>query len=369
MRILAVDDELSILELLSEALPVMGYDEVETATSAQEALDLLQSDRGTFDCFLLDIQMPFIDGIELCARIREMSTYKDTPIIMLTAMSEKAYVDAAFQKGATDYLTKPFDMLELSTRLKLAAHRHVTDEHQNVAARAALPSPEAVADPETLDGVERVISLTAFENYVLQLTRARLVTAGLYAIKIPELSKPIKGLTDGEERQWRVEIAQSISQATQYDQSIISYAGKGVFLVLNKSWGTKRKETLQNSIRAIFAELDSDMPTNKRLAPTVAVGSPVSLPAFGRAFTLSYLHKAIQRAEALCEPVPEQKKGLWRKRKRAQPNEEVQAREYKKILSELISEFDPLEAAEQGQKIVSQKVAAMPTPRQLRTAV
>lgn len=370
MRVLAVDDELSILELLDEALPVMGCDDVKTASSAQEALDLLDTSQPDIDLFLLDIQMPFMDGTELCARIREKAAYKDTPIIMLTAMSEKAYVDAAFQKGATDYLTKPFDMLELSTRLKLAARRNEVEDRPSIAARKALPAPVALAaDPDSLSGVERVISLTAFENYVLQLTRARLMTAGLFAIKIPELAKPLKNMTDEDERQWRLEIARSISQATQYDQSIISYAGKGVFLVLNKSWGTNRKETLHRSILDIYGELDSELPASKRQMPTVVVGSTVSLPAFGRAFTLSYLHKAIQRAEMLCETKPEKKRRLWRKRKSSKTELELQAREYKKILSEFIGEIDPLDVAEQGPKIVARKVASLPTPRQLRTAV
>ena len=368
MRILAVDDERSILELLTEALPVMGCDQVKTASSAQEALDMLDTTSTDFDCFLLDIQMPFMDGIELCERIRAMSAYRETPIIMLTAMSEKAYVDAAFQKGATDYLTKPFDMLELSTRLKLAAHRSEVGDHNAAHSDTPLIASTS-ADPDSLDGVDRVISLTAFENYVLQLTRARLMTAGLFAIKIPELAKPPKDMTDGEERQWRTEIARAISQATQYVQSIISNAGKGVFLVLNKSWGTNRKETLQNAILDIYAELDSELTSNKRPTPTIVVGSVVSLPAFGRSFTLSYLHKAIQRAEALCETKPEKKRSWLKRKTTAKPAQDTQAREYKKILSEFIGEIDPLDVSEQGKKIVARKVSPLQTPPQLRTAV
>ena len=369
MRILAVDDEQSILELLTEALPVMGFDHVQTASSAQEALDLLSREDNRFDCFLLDIQMPFIDGIDLCERIRAMARYRDTPIIMLTAMSEKSYVDAAFQKGATDYLTKPFDMLELSTRLKLAAHRHVAEEQTLANAKTAIPLIQSdKSDPDALDGIERVISLTAFENYVLQLTRARLMTAGLFAIKIPELAKPPKGMSDNDERQWRTQIARAISQATHYDQSIISHAGKGVFLVLNKSWGTNRKETLHNAILDIYGELDTDLPAGKRPKPTIIVGGVVSLPAFGRSFTLSYLQKAIQRAEAQCETKPE-KKEHWLKRRTNAKSQDTQAREYKKILSEFIGEIDPLDVSEQGKRIVARKVAALPTPRQLRTAV
>lgn len=361
MRVLAVDDERSILELLSEALPVFGFDEVYKASSAQDALDLLSTEKPQIDCFLLDIQMPYMDGIALCGEIRRLEAYKDVPIVMLTAMSEKAYVDEAFKMGATDYVTKPFDMTELSTRVRLACRRKHT---------APTNSNKSVAQdgPETLDGVERVISLAAFENYILQLTRARLVTSGLFAIKIPELAVAPAGLSVSQERQFRTHVAQAISQASQYDQSIISYAEDGVFVVLNKSWGTNKKETLQKTIGEIFENLDTDDPALKRLKPTVFVGGTVSLPAFGRPFTLSYLQKAIQKAEQLCakeqlEAAPP------RKRLKRRRGPEPHMREYKKIFSELIADIDPI-GDERKKKIVPRRVAALsPSVQQTRTAV
>lgn len=366
MRVLAVDDEVSILELLSEALPVLGCESVKTAQSADDALQILRDEQPEIDCFLLDIQMPFKDGTVLCAEIREIEQYRTTPVIMLTAMSEKAYVDAAFQSGATDYLTKPFDMTELSNRLKLAAHRHKMDKNNDNLGNAI--SSASSVDPESLDDVERVISLTAFENYVLQLTRARLVTSGLFAIKVPQLEKPAKGTSDSDERQLRVLFAKTISQATQYDQSVISYAGKGVFLVLNKTWGTNKKETLHASIYSIFGELDKGTSLTAGSIPEFVVGSVVSLPAFGRSFTLSYLHKAIQRAESLCEVAPA-KKSKWRQKFSRIREKESQTHEYQKLLTELIGELGPLEDNAPKQKVAPRRVVSLSTPPQLRTAV
>jgi CheY-like chemotaxis protein len=70
-----------------------------------------------FDCFILDVQMPGMDGIELCRQIRAIEVYKDTPIIMNTAVADRDYIDAAFAAGATDYLTKPVDEVEVKARL------------------------------------------------------------------------------------------------------------------------------------------------------------------------------------------------------------------------------------------------------------
>ena len=120
MRILSVDDDPIILELLVAVLASMGHTEVTTAESAVEAFEIIKNDPEPFDCFLLDIQMPEIDGIQLCKSLRFIPEYKRTPILMITAMSDKAYIERAFASGATDYVTKPFDIVELGARIKVA---------------------------------------------------------------------------------------------------------------------------------------------------------------------------------------------------------------------------------------------------------
>ena len=89
MRILAVDDDPIILELLTELLATFGQHEVDTAESAKEALARLSDPAaGIYDCFLLDIQMPETDGIELCGLLRQTQAYARSPILMITAMSD-----------------------------------------------------------------------------------------------------------------------------------------------------------------------------------------------------------------------------------------------------------------------------------------
>ena len=120
MKILAVDDDPYILEILTMMAARAGFTDVSTSLSGEIALDMLNKGDVVFDCLLLDISMPDMDGIELCQLVRSMPAYRKTPVIMLTAMTEKDYIDRAFQAGATDYANKPFDIVELNARLRMA---------------------------------------------------------------------------------------------------------------------------------------------------------------------------------------------------------------------------------------------------------
>ncbi|PWE30023.1 hypothetical protein DDZ14_15795 [Maritimibacter sp. 55A14] len=127
MKILAVDDDLMILELLKEAMAALGEFEVETASSGEMAIEIIRERGPVYDCFLLDIQMPETDGIEVCKTIRAIPGCEHTPVIMATAMSQTAYMERAYAAGATDYLIKPFDFIELNTRLNAAVRTDQSD--------------------------------------------------------------------------------------------------------------------------------------------------------------------------------------------------------------------------------------------------
>jgi DNA-binding response OmpR family regulator len=119
VKILAVDDDELILELLTLILTQAGFTDVSTAVSGETAMEILNKSVDAFDCLLFDVNMPGMDGIELCKLARSMPKYDKTPILMVTAMTQKDYVERAFQAGATDYITKPFDIFALVSRLRL----------------------------------------------------------------------------------------------------------------------------------------------------------------------------------------------------------------------------------------------------------
>lgn len=120
MKILVVDDEPLFLEFLVENLKHMGFCDIAVAMSGEEALRALAAETDPFDCFLLDIRMPGMDGIELCANIREQARYRLAPIIMITSAEAKTHMQDAFEAGATDYLEKPIEIISLRFRIQVA---------------------------------------------------------------------------------------------------------------------------------------------------------------------------------------------------------------------------------------------------------
>ncbi len=116
-RILLVDDEPLMLKGLTYTLEQDGY-ETDTAVDGQEALDLFREN--SYDLVLLDVMLPKIDGLSVCQRIRESS---DVPIIMLTAKGEDMDKILGLEYGADDYMTKPFNILEVRARIRSVLRR------------------------------------------------------------------------------------------------------------------------------------------------------------------------------------------------------------------------------------------------------
>ncbi len=117
MKILVVDDEDLLVKGIRFNLQNDGY-EVITGSNGLEALDLAKSQQP--DLIVLDVMMPEMDGLTACAQIREFS---NVPIILLTAKTEDMDKLLGFDQGADDYLTKPFNILELKARIRALLRR------------------------------------------------------------------------------------------------------------------------------------------------------------------------------------------------------------------------------------------------------
>nr|MBN1229804.1 response regulator [Anaerolineae bacterium] len=116
--ILAVDDEVRALTLISLMLERGGY-QVIKALNGYEALELL--DQSTPDLIILDVMMPGLDGITLCRLIRERPATADVPIVILSALGDPASIEEGYQAGASDYLHKPIKHLDLLTKISTLA--------------------------------------------------------------------------------------------------------------------------------------------------------------------------------------------------------------------------------------------------------
>ena len=161
MRILVVDDEALLVKGIKFNLENEGY-QVECAYDGALAVELARN--GRFDLIILDVMMPEVDGLEACLRIREFS---NVPIIMLTAKSEDADKLMGFECGADDYLTKPFNILELKARVRALLRRSGVQQSREAVLTAgglSLNTEERVAIREG-----ETVELTAKEYDLIEL--------------------------------------------------------------------------------------------------------------------------------------------------------------------------------------------------------
>ena len=163
MKILVVDDEKVLVKGIKFNLEGEGY-QVEVGYDGEQAVELARS--GSFDLIILDLMMPKIDGLQACMRIREFST---VPIIMLTARSEDTDKIIGFECGADDYMTKPFNILELKARVRALLRRSGMTAQKERGSRLTV-------GPITVDADERAawrsgerVELTAKEFDLIDL--------------------------------------------------------------------------------------------------------------------------------------------------------------------------------------------------------
>lgn len=133
-KILIADDNLQNCELLDAYLSESGenYD-VTMAYDGQDTLNKVAEFQP--DLILLDIMMPKLSGYEVCQRLRQDAATRDIPILMVTALNEIGDIERAVRAGADDFLTKPVNRLELTTRVRsLLRVRHLTNERDRLLA-------------------------------------------------------------------------------------------------------------------------------------------------------------------------------------------------------------------------------------------
>ena len=163
-RVLVVDDEKLIVKGIRFSLEQEGM-EVDCAYDGEEALEKAKT--GDYDMILLDIMLPKLTGLEVCQQIREFSS---VPIIMLTAKGEDMDKILGLEYGADDYITKPFNILEVKARIK-AIMRRTRKEEKKESFGKTLVSGDLKLDCEgrRVFIAGREINLTAKEFDVLEL--------------------------------------------------------------------------------------------------------------------------------------------------------------------------------------------------------
>jgi DNA-binding response OmpR family regulator len=163
-RILVVDDEKVLVKGIKFNLENEGY-QVEVGYDGEEAVELART--GRFDLVILDLMMPKIDGLQACMKIREFS---NVPVIMLTAKGEDADKIMGFECGADDYITKPFNILELKARVRALLRRAGQTAQQSKSMSRLTRGPIAIDTDERSawkDG--QPVDLTAKEFDLMEL--------------------------------------------------------------------------------------------------------------------------------------------------------------------------------------------------------
>lgn len=164
MKILVVDDEKLLVKGIKFNLENEGY-EVQAAYDGAAAVELARQE--DFDLIILDWMMPVLSGSDACMKIREFS---DVPVIMLTARSEDADKLMGFACGADDYVTKPFNILELKARIK-ALLRRSGSQNTKRNQRSLLTVGDLSLDTEQRVAIRdgKTIDLTAKEYDLIEL--------------------------------------------------------------------------------------------------------------------------------------------------------------------------------------------------------
>ena len=163
-KVLVVDDEKLIVKGIRFSLEQDGMD-VDCDYDGQEALDLIQ--KNEYDVVLLDVMLPVLTGFEVCQQVREFS---DVPIIMLTAKGDDMDKILGLEYGADDYITKPFNILEVKARIKAIIRRsnagHSHDENPKLLTYDVL---KVDCDSRRAYIDEKEVNLTAKEFDLLEL--------------------------------------------------------------------------------------------------------------------------------------------------------------------------------------------------------
>lgn len=172
-KVLVVDDDVTIHQLISAIIQILGDVTVTSCYNGREALESAQADPP--DLIISDVNMPDMDGLALCQRVRETPALAATPILLLTARSDTQDKYHGFLHGADDYLTKPFDAMELQLRIKALLRRTAKPGEGAGLAEAAREAPRLKAGPLELNAHRYIataqghdIRLTASEFSILR---------------------------------------------------------------------------------------------------------------------------------------------------------------------------------------------------------
>ena len=288
LRVLAVDDDPIFLEILRSAIPQSDIAFLTTANSGAEALALAQTIDVPFDCFLIDIVMPGMDGIELIQAVRAFPEYQQTAVLMMTMRTDSRAIDRAFAAGATDYLTKPLDREELLKSLGIvsrALERPKTmglEQSQRTVPFNArkIKSFEAAKLEPCAKGM---VELRAINNYQKALKAGNVFSHAVMGLNIENAHEFFTCL--GPEGFHRVLhcVATAISDLLGHRDLVFAHAGGANFICVTASPISFDLESATLQLSRKSASLLTGVTDQPVPSPRISLGNVVSMSLFSLA--------------------------------------------------------------------------------------
>lgn len=286
MRILAIDDEPVFCELLTLRLGELGLSDVETAFTGPDALQRVSAAEEPFECFLVDVRMMPMDGIELVRRLRAMPHHHATPIIMISALTDKASIDAAFMAGANDYITKPLDTVELKIRLEMAKSILVEREqarllHEHVLKQESMLYQKGSFDDEIrLEDVESAISLLSMENFLLKQGNVRLRQSCAVGFHLPMAETYFDMMDPTYYAVLIADIAVAVSKSLSAYPHMLVYPGSGDLVAVLLDQPRPDRFLLEGKLEDELAKLRMRYAAADMSLPDVCLGEPARVRLF-----------------------------------------------------------------------------------------
>ncbi|MCV2894236.1 response regulator [Lentibacter sp. XHP0401] len=305
MRILLVDDDPIFTALITEKLAEMDLDEITVAYSAEDALDLVARERVPFDCYLLDIMLGGMDGIELCTQLRNRRECRAAPIIMITSGTEERFMERAFEAGATDFLRKPIEQTEIVGRIKSAMQLVETLKKEKQGRHALRALISFASDFDLIDLTERVrfpevdgmVDYYQIENSFLRMKE------GLYQMHLFRVR--VRNFTALNNKSKRADILQqlqaisaTISQTATAQRFQFAYIGRGCFVCCVIGRHYMIPDLFQLRLRQNATQALQNLPACDSLDVKLDVSEISSKRILSREDALTLLSKELQAVTA-----------------------------------------------------------------------
>ena len=303
MKILAVDDDSFIRDMLGHIIGSWGLATLTTAESAERAILMITREEKPFDCLLIDMRMLGVSGEELCSWVRTLREYADTPIFMVTALSDKSDIDAAFLAGASDYITKPISPTDIISRLNMVYRRC-----KNSTSRLTIEGQALAADsfdfnkPKRLGGVNGEIDIDSMEKYIIKTSKSDAGNLHVFSFVIKDAAKLYAICSEKTFINLLQITGMMISRCLSAHQFFISNAGYGAFVGVldNSSIAGNFWNELEARVHAKLSNIKIPLPSGESIGVVPYMSQPQALNMWSGRHAADILYRSIGDAETRC---------------------------------------------------------------------